>query len=361
MGLASPNPTSAGPRAPGRAPSRAPSRAPVVVTQGDPTGIGPELLLRLAAQGVFGDGDRIVADPAVLQARAEALDASWADEGARALAPHLEALGEGVAWPSDPSREPGRSQVAALERGVDLVLAACRTDSASHDAPAPALVTAPIDKHLCRSAGFAHMGHTEYLAARAGGAEAAMFLVGDRLRVGLATIHVPLHTVAARLDAAAIVHVGGLIVDALRSDFGCARPRLAVLGLNPHAGESGELGREEEEVVAPAVAELARLHADEATIEGPLPADTAFFHHAQGRFDAVLAMYHDQGLGPFKLVHFTDGVNVTLGLPFVRTSPDHGTARDLVGTGRADAGSMRAAVALARSMASRRARGEREG
>ena len=312
----------------------------LVVTQGDPAGIGPELLLRLGAEGLLRPGDRVVADRAPLRALASRFG-EWAERGLAALEPLIDV----------PTGSPGAGgdrlgQVSALVHGVDLVLA---------DPVGRALVTAPIDKAACRDEGFAFPGHTEYLAARAGVEDFAMLMVGPRLRVVLATIHVPLREVPTRLTIAGIVRVGRLLARALVDRFCKAppgrRPVIGVLGLNPHAGERGMLGDEETTTVAPAVAALTRWASDHdcpVVFRGPLPADTAFAAHADGQLDGVVAMYHDQGLGPFKLLHMRDGVNMTLGLPFVRTSPDHGTARDIAGRGVADPASMFAAVALAR-------------
>ncbi len=297
---------------------------PLVITQGDPRGIGLELLLRLADEGELRPCDRVIADPAALERCAAVVGTPWARRGWERIAPAV----EGVA---------GLRQTEALALGVDAVL----------QAPQSALVTAPIDKKACQDEGFAFPGHTEYLAHRAGDCEVAMLMAGPVLRVVLATIHIPLAQVAARLDAAAVVRAGGLLARGLRDRFGIARPRVAVLGLNPHAGERGMLGDEETTVIAPAVEQL-RAAEVYATFTDPLPADTAFAAHHQGRYDGLVAMYHDQGLGPFKLLHFHDGVNVTLGLPFVRTSPDHGTALDIVGRGIANPASMRAAIRLAR-------------
>lgn len=298
----------------------------LVVTQGHPRGVGPELLLRAAAAGALRAGDCVVADPDVVAALARRLATGWASRGWDGLRPLLAEAGR-----------PGLGQVEALRIGVDLVLAR----------RGAALVTAPIDKALARDEGFRHPGQTEYLAERAGGVEVAMFMVGPRLRVGLATIHVPLAEVPSRLDRAAIVKVGRLVIAGLQRHFAIDRPRLGVLGLNPHAGERGLLGDEEERVIVPAIEALRATHPG-LEIAGPLPADTAFTAHLDGRFDALVAMYHDQGLGPFKLLHFSDGVNMTLGLPFVRTSPDHGTAMDIAGKGIADPSSMLAAIELAR-------------
>jgi 4-hydroxythreonine-4-phosphate dehydrogenase len=277
----------------------------------------------------------VVADPARLRRLAADLG-GWAARGLGVIEALLDNPG------SEPGSAPAHGQVSALVRGVDLVLA---------DPRGRALVTAPIDKAGCRDEGFAFPGHTEYLAARADVDDFAMLMVGPRLRVVLATIHIPLREVPLRLDAASIVRAGALLARALRSHFGRPRPVIGVLGLNPHAGERGLLGDEEITTVAPAVLALNRWaaeHGEPAVFRGPLPADTAFAIHADGQLDGLVAMYHDQGLAPFKLLHMHDGVNMTLGLPFVRTSPDHGTARDIAGRGIADPSSMFAAVALAR-------------
>jgi 4-hydroxythreonine-4-phosphate dehydrogenase len=296
----------------------------LALTQGDPDGIGPELLLQVAAEGLLRPGDRVFADPQRLAALAEILPAAWARRGHTAIAPLV-------------AGAPGLGQYAALVAATDHVLA--------H--PGAALVTAPIDKARAQSEGLAYPGHTEYLAARAGTDEFAMCMIGPRLRVALVTIHLPLAQVAASLRTVDIVRVGRLVARML-VELGIERPRIGVLALNPHAGEKGKLGDEEPRIIAPAIAELTTSHPT-ASFVGPLPADTAFAWHAEGRMDAVVAMYHDQGLGPFKLVHFTDGINATLGLPFRRSSPDHGTARDIAGQGIADAASMREAIAWGRA------------
>lgn len=296
----------------------------LIVTQGDPEGVGPELLLRIAADGVLRPGDRVVADPDVLTRLERALDAPWARAGSAALRPHL-------------VPQPG-GQVAILTRGVDLV-----------QEPGHALVTAPIDKARCHAEGLAFPGHTEYLASRAGVADFAMLMAGPVLRVTLATIHVPLRAVPDLLTPTAIVRAARLLGQALPRHFGVAAPRIGVLGLNPHAGERGLLGDEEQRIIAPALAELHTwARGNTCRFLGPLAADSAFALHARGDLDGLVAMYHDQGLAPFKLLHMRDGVNMTLGLPYLRTSPDHGTARDIAGRGVADPSSMLAAIRLAR-------------
>jgi len=213
-----------------------------------------------------------------------------------------------------------------------------------------AVVTGPVCKHALHRIGFEFPGQTEFFAARAAEANFAMCLTGGALTVALVTAHVPLSRVASLLSAEEIVRVGRLLRDFLILK-GVKNPRIAVAGLNPHAGEQGDMGREEIELVAPAVAQLAAL----GHFDGPLPPDTVFHRAVQGDFDAVLCMYHDQGLIPLKLHAFHEGVNVTLGLPFIRTSPDHGTAFDIAGRGVARSESMQHAIRLAIDLA--RARG----
>lgn len=301
----------------------------IVVTQGDPAGIGPELLLRAVAAGKLRAGDRVYADPDRLVTLAQQLDRPWAHEGLAAIVPLLAA-----------GARAGLGQYAALEAGTDDVLAHANTH----------LVTAPIDKARAQDEGLRFPGHTEYLAGRAATSRFAMCMVGPRLRVALATIHVPLREVAGLLDTATIVEKGLLLADALATFEGAPRT-IAVLGLNPHAGEKGRLGDEEERIIAPAVMQLSAARPDVSFV-GPLPADGAFAAVASGRWGALLAMYHDQGLAPFKLLHFADGINATLGLPFRRASPDHGTAMDIAGKGIADPTSMFAAIDYARGTTS---------
>jgi 4-hydroxythreonine-4-phosphate dehydrogenase len=218
---------------------------------------------------------------------------------------------------------------------------------------AAAVVTGSIHKKTLYEAGFAHPGHTEYLADLAGGgAQPVMMLVGAGLRVVPVTIHMPLRAALDSLSTASIVATGRIVARALLQDFGIAAPRLAVAGLNPHAGEEGALGREDIEIVAPAVAALRAAGIDAA---GPLPPDTMFHDAARARYDAALCMYHDQALIPLKTLAFDTGVNVTLGLPFVRTSPDHGTALNIAGKGIASPASLVAAIKLADALGRRRA------
>ena len=237
--------------------------------------------------------------------------------------------------------------LATLDHAIDGALAG-RYD---------AIVTAPVQKSVINDAGVAFTGHTEYLAARAQAPQVVMMLAGDTahgpLRVALATTHLPLAEVPRALTVDGLVRVMQVLLHDLQQHFGIAQPRIAVTGLNPHAGEGGHLGREEIEVIAPAIA---RLRGAGHAVDGPLPADTLFVPSIVQRYDAVLAMFHDQGLPVLKYATFGHGVNITLGLPFIRTSVDHGTALDIAGTGRADAGSMRAALALAVQLAARRGR-----
>ena len=232
----------------------------------------------------------------------------------------------------------GAAVLACLDAAVD----ACRAGQAA------ALVTGPVQKSTIAEAGFAFLGHTEYLAERLGVPQVVMMLVGGGLRVALVTTHLPLSAVPAAITGELLDTVLRILADDLRRRFGIAQPRILVCGLNPHAGESGHLGREEIETIAPA---LARARSAGLDVIGPLPADTLFTPQHLDGADAVLAMYHDQGLPVLKMRSFGGGVNVTLGLPIVRTSVDHGTALDLAGTGRADAGSLREALALARTLA----------
>jgi 4-hydroxythreonine-4-phosphate dehydrogenase len=312
--------------------------AALAVTLGDPAGVGPEVVAGALAAlpAVLLRRIRVVGDPEVLVRAARAM-AVTPPEVACAGAP------AGDVVPGRPGDAAGAAQVAWLE---DAIAAARRGDVAG-------LVTAPISKTWARRAGLGFPGHTELLAARFGAADVAMMFAGPRLRVALATVHVPLAEVAARLDPARIAAVVRLLADALRRDLGIAAPRIGVVGLNPHAGEGGLLGRDELDVIAPAIA-AARAADPDVVVDGPLVPDAAFRDAVSGRWDGLVAMYHDQALIPVKLIDFEESVNVTLGLPVVRTSPDHGTAYDLAGTGRARATSFAAALRLAFAMVDRR-------
>jgi 4-hydroxythreonine-4-phosphate dehydrogenase len=234
--------------------------------------------------------------------------------------------------------------IKAIEEAVDLCLAG----------DASAMVTNPIQKEALYAAGFKHQGHTDFLAAlaRRKGHDAndVMMLVGGGLRAVPVTVHIALKDVASQLHQKDIETQARVVHASLQSHFGIASPRIAISGLNPHAGENGTMGREEIDVIMPAIKEL---RAEGMNVVGPLPADTAFFPDARKTYDAILCMYHDQALIPVKTLDFHGGVNVTLGLPFIRTSPDHGTALNLAGTGKAQAESLIAAIHLAVDMAQR--------
>jgi len=245
-----------------------------------------------------------------------------------------------------PTLETARAAAAALEEAVTRA----RRDELD------AVVTGPVHKAQMYQAGFKFPGQTEFFAERCGVKNFAMCLTGGKITVALVTTHIPLNEVSGALKQDEIVRVGQLLVDFLRCRS-YESPRIAVAGLNPHAGESGKLGREEIEIIEPAVAELqSAIRNPQSAIEGPLSPDTVFHRAAEGEFDAVLCMYHDQGLIPLKLHAFHEGVNVTLGLPFPRTSPDHGTAFEIAGKGVARADSMIAAINLAVELAKKRKR-----
>ncbi|MGE0872579.1 MAG: 4-hydroxythreonine-4-phosphate dehydrogenase PdxA [Kofleriaceae bacterium] len=306
------------------------------LTIGDPTGIGPEITVATLASAPIEWRRRIVVygDREPLERAARAIQ--------RSLPPELEIVGEGSGAGSVfgiPDERSGAAQVGYLEAAV---AAAARGELAG-------LVTAPISKSWAKRAGFAFPGHTEMLAARLGTSDVVMMFAGPRLKVALATVHVPLAEVPRALTTPRIRKTLELVVAALVNDFGIAAPRVGVVGLNPHAGEGGLLGAEDRDVIAPALAPL-----PPAAIVGPLVPDAAFRAALQGHHDALIAMYHDQGLIPVKLIDFDDAVNMTLGLPIVRTSPDHGTAYDIAGRGVARATSMQRALALAIEIVDRR-------
>lgn len=248
----------------------------------------------------------------------------------------------GDATPGTPDPRNAQGVIDVIARGVDLV----RSGAAS------ALCTAPIHKKaLMDGAGFGYPGHTEYLSALAGGARAVMMLASDQLRVVPTTIHIALEEVPHALTPELLRETIEITAQGLRQQFGIAAPRIAVAGLNPHAGEGGAMGRQEVDWIADLIADMAATGLD---IVGPLPADTMFHAAARARYDAAIAMYHDQALIPIKTLDFDRGVNVTLGLPFIRTSPDHGTAFDIAGKGIANPTSMIEAIRLAARMAGMR-------
>jgi 4-hydroxythreonine-4-phosphate dehydrogenase len=319
---------------------------PVAVSCGDPGGVGPEIAVRaralLGADLPFvwiGDPRHLPAGTAV----AELDDPARAGAVPPGLLPVLPLRFAGPATPGrpDPALAPG--VIAAIERGVALVQAGA----------ASALCTLPIHKKMLKDgAGFAFPGHTEFLAHLAGVDRVVMMLACPDLRVVPATIHIPLAEVPGALTADLLEATIRITADALARDFGVAAPRIAVAGLNPHAGEGGVMGREEIDLIAPVID---RLRAGGLRLTGPHSADTLFHAGARAGYDAAVCMYHDQALIPIKTIDFAGGVNVTLGLPFIRTSPDHGTAHDIAGRGVADPTSFVAALRLARDMARVRA------
>jgi len=319
---------------------------PVALTCGEPAGIGPEIAVK--AREALGASLPFfwIGDPRHLPEESAFTEIGSPTEAATVPPERLPVLRHDFPAPSRPGHpDPANAAavIAVIARAVDLV----------QRGEAAAITTAPISKKALKDgAGFAFPGHTEYLAALGGGAKVAMMLACPELRVVPATIHIPLSEVPAKLTADLLEEVIRITEAGLRRDFGLMRPRIAVAGLNPHAGEGGAMGSEETRVIAPV---LAQLRAEGFDLTGPLPADTMFHPAARGRYDAAICMYHDQALIPIKTIDFAGGVNVTLGLPFVRTSPDHGTAFDIAGTGRADPTSLVAALTLARDMAERRA------
>jgi 4-hydroxythreonine-4-phosphate dehydrogenase len=302
----------------------------IALTTGEPAGIGPEIALRAAAASDA--AVTLIGDAALLETTAVAAGVGWPLPGVGV--DHVP-----LRYPAVPGLLDARNAAYVLEvldRGID----GCVSRRYS------ALATAPVQKSVINEAGFPFTGHTEYLQQRTGASQVVMLLVGGGLRVALATTHLSLAQVPAAITRNSLAAVLDVLHADLRDKFALPAPRIGVAGLNPHAGEGGHLGREEIEVIAPAIA-AARARGIDAS--GPLPADTLFVPGQLARFDAVLAMYHDQGLPVLKHASFGQGVNVTLGLPFVRTSVDHGTALDLAaqGPGQADAGSMAAALRLA--------------
>jgi 4-hydroxythreonine-4-phosphate dehydrogenase len=327
--------------------------ARLLITPGEPAGIGPDLLLRLAQRDAAQEWV-VIADPELLRRRARQLalpieiQAATLDSAPR---PHtagcLKVLAEPLGAPEQPGHPDPRNAAYLLD-SLRLAVTACRAGQAD------ALVTGPVQKSSIVEGGFAFTGHTEFLAELCGAARPVMLLVAGRLRVALVTTHLPLRAVPDAITAERLAEVTRIFERGLREQFGIREPRLLVCGLNPHAGESGHLGREEIEVIAPT---LARLRAEGLRLEGPLPADTLFVPEHLALGDGVLAMYHDQGLPVLKHAGFHEAVNVTLGLPIVRTSVDHGTALDLAGSGRGDTGSLAAALALAAILGQQAARG----
>ena len=323
------------------------SLAPLAVTMGEPAGIGGEITLaawrRLAGRGpVFLALD----DPERLRALGGApiREIAHPTEAVAVFPQALPVLPLGRRVAAELGR-PGPAHAAAVIASITQAVTLTRAGATA------AVVTNPIHKATLYAAGFGFPGHTEFLAELAGGARPVMLLAGPSLRVVPLTVHIALAEVPRRLDRTTIVEQARIVDRSLRSDFGIAAPRLAAAALNPHAGEGGAMGDEEERVIVPA---LRQLREEGIDITGPLPADTMFHERARAGYDAALCMYHDQALVPIKTLYFDEAVNVTLGLPFVRTSPDHGTALGIAGQGVARPDSLIAAIELAAAMARRR-------
>lgn len=328
--------------------------APLALSMGEPAGIGGEITLRAWLERANGVPAFFVVDDA---ARLKQLAADLAlpvrirriASGAEAMARFSEGLpvlDRALPQPVLAGR-PDSGNASAVIAAIETAAAWVRQGEAA------AMVTNPIHKKSLYDAGFPFPGHTEFLAALAGeDAQPVMMLTCPELRVVPVTVHLSLRHAIDRLSTAAIVSAAEITAAALASDFGIPRPRLAIAGLNPHAGEDGEMGSEEGTIVAPAVERLRTLGID---ARGPLPPDTLFSPHVRQSYDVAICMYHDQALIPLKALDFDGGVNVTLGLPFIRTSPDHGTAFDIAGSGRASPASLIAALQLAADLAARRA------
>jgi 4-phospho-D-threonate 3-dehydrogenase / 4-phospho-D-erythronate 3-dehydrogenase len=325
---------------------------------GDPAGIGPEIIAKSLADEAVYECCRpvVLGDPGVLSDAVSDLSAGM-DHGAtlsviqrpdeaRGLFGEIDLIAvselkDSAIQPGWPTPTGGRAMVDYIFRAVEMAL---RGDIA-------AMVTCPISKMLMQEAGYAYEGHTQLIAHLTETPDVVMMLAGERLRVTLVTIHCAIRDVPRLLTEDNVLMTIRITENALRRDFGLTRPRLAVAALNPHAGEGGLFGDEEATIIRPAVeaAQQAGLE-----VKGPFPADTLFHQAVSGAYDGVVAMYHDQGLIPLKLLHFSDAVNVTLGLPIIRTSVDHGTAYDIAGTGKADPSSLKAAIHMAARMARNR-------
>jgi len=329
----------------------------ISITMGDPAGIGPEIILKSLSRDdiyqvcrplVLGDTGvlrmisrrigsfsfHVIANPLEVMGKPGLIDVIAVSD-----------LGEDSVVPGQPTPECGKAMVDYIVRAVEL----------NRRGQVSAMVTCPINKGLMRRAGYRFDGHTELLADLTHSNDCVMMLAGDRLRVSLVTTHCALGEVPQRLNKELIVKTITVTCRALENDFAIRRPRVGVAALNPHAGESGLFGPEDKEIIRPAVEEAKN---GGLLVDGPFPADTIFYQAINGRFDAVVAMYHDQGLIPVKLLDFSDAVNITLGLPIIRTSVDHGTAYDIAGKGVADPSSLVAAIKMAARIA--RARGRKE-
>ena len=323
-------------------------KRPIIgITMGDPVGIGPEIIVSALDDPSIYEHCRplILGDPSIME-RAVRLKQSnivlnydvSPDKGIYTYGTadilSLSNLNGEAAIPAKPSAETGKAMLDCIERAVDLAM----------DKKIAAMVTCPITKTAMKMAGSKFHGHTELIAERTGTKEYAMMLAGDKLKVVLVTIHIPISEVPKEISKEKIVKTIRITENALKTRFGIKNPVIAVAGLNPHAGEDSMFGPEEKKIIEPAVKQAM----DEGfNIKGPFPPDTLFFHAAKGKYHGVVCMYHDQGLIPFKMIHFNDGVNTTLGLPIIRTSVDHGTAYDIAWKGIADSSSLKASIKMA--------------
>ena len=327
------------------------SELPLIgITMGDPAGIGPEVIVKaLADNSIYGLCRPVVlGDPEILSSAISKYRQKLSPNiissplEARAIPGTIDLLAV-----SRLKRElviPGKPTVEGGKAMVDYIIQAVKMTQKGELA---AMVTCPISKVLMHQAGHFYEGHTQLISSLTNTHDYVMMLAGERLRVSLVTIHCPFKEVPSILNQELVYKTITVTAQALKVDFGFIKPRLAVAALNPHAGESGLFGSEEKEIIIPAIG---RATDEGYNVMGPFPADTLFHKAASGQFEAVVAMYHDQGLIPLKLLHFSDAVNVTLGLPIIRTSVDHGTAYDIAGTGQADPSSLKAAIRMAASI-----------
>lgn len=321
---------------------------PVIgITMGDPVGIGPEIVIKALSKAsvfdicrpvVIGDknvlyaASKIVGTDTVIHAIEKPSEGKYIPGVIDILSiSHLDS--ENIPW-GTPTPETGKAMAEYIIQAVEMTL----------DKKLDAMVTCPINKMSMNLSGYKYNGHTELLAEKTNTTEYAMMLTGKKLSVVLVTIHMALTDVPRNLSTSKIIEIIQITHTALKNRFGIKTPSIGIAGLNPHAGEEGMFGMEEETIITPAV-KMAR--AEGVNVRGPFPPDTIFIDAIKGDYDAVVCMYHDQGLIPFKLIHFSDGVNTTLGLPIIRTSVDHGTAYNIAGTGKADERSLMEAIKMA--------------
>ncbi|MFP3983722.1 MAG: 4-hydroxythreonine-4-phosphate dehydrogenase PdxA [Desulfurivibrionaceae bacterium] len=336
--------------------------SPLAVTMGCPVGIGPEIILKYFSQTEAAERPPliVIGDLNVL---ARCSDLLGIKVDLFPCKPGAEMPPEGIAVytpPESPVLDPGSLSWGVPDRNTARAMAVFIEEAVrlAREGSIRGLVTCPISKAALRKAGYPYPGHTEMIAFLCSSSDYAMMMAGSRLRVTLVTIHTPLAEVPAELSRDKVSSLIELTGSSLFRDFGVASPVIAVAGLNPHAGEDDLFGREERLIIEPAVQEARKSGGWQ--VEGPLPADSLFYKAVQKGYDAVVCMYHDQGLIPFKMLHFTDGVNVTIGLPLVRTSVDHGTAYDIAGQGKADFTSLAAAVRTAAEIAEHRRQADKK-